>query len=78
MMTVRLSAELETTLERLAKQRGQTKSEVVRDAIEHLAQQVGTDEGTALDHLRPFIGIADSGGQQLSKQTGTKFRELLE
>lgn len=78
MTTVRLSTELETILERLANQRGQTKSEVIRDAIEHLAQDVRTDKGTALDRLRPFIGIADSGGQQLSKQTGKKFRRLLE
>ncbi len=78
MTTVRLDTELETTLERLARQRGQTKSDVIRDAIEHLAREQEASGGTALERLRPFIGIADSGGRQLSRQTGRRFREMLE
>jgi len=78
MTTVRLDTELETTLERLARQRGQTKSDVIRDAIEHLAREQKTSGATALERLRPFIGIADSGGRELSRQTGRRFREMLE
>jgi len=78
MTTVRLDTELETTLERLARQRGQTKSDVIRDAIEHLAREQEASGATALERLRPFIGIADSGGRELSRQTGRRFREMLE
>lgn len=78
MTTVRLDTELETTLQRLARQRGQSKSDVIRDAIEHLARSQTTDKVSALERLSPFVGIADSGGRQLSRQTGRRFRELLE
>lgn len=78
MTTVRLSTELETTLQQLAQQRGQTKSEVIRDAIEHLAQEKALGEGSALERLQPFVGIVDSGGRQLSRHTGRRFRELLQ
>ena len=75
MVTVRLDTIAEATLKRLARQRGQTKSEIVRDAIAHLA-----DEGTAHsapDRLRPHIGVVDSGDLNLSRNTGQRFLEIL-
>jgi len=77
MATVRLDVPTEAALKRLAAQRGQTKSEVIRDAIARLA---GEDRAqpSAHDKLRPFVGIVDSGGRQLSTETGRRFRELLE
>jgi len=80
MATVRLDPVLEATLERLAEERGQTRSDVLRDAIEHLAHtESGSPEaGSALQRLRPWVGIADSGGRQLSRDTGKRFRQLLE
>jgi len=78
MTTVRLDTELEATLERLARRRGQTKSDVIRDAIKHLPREQEASGATALERLRPFIGIADSGGRELSRQTGRRFREMLE
>jgi hypothetical protein len=63
----------------LAARRGQTKSEVIRDAIAQLGEGEGQgDKLTARDRLAPFIGIVDSGGQQLSTETGRRFREILE
>lgn len=79
MTTVRLDPTTRATLERLARRRGQSRSEVIRDAIGRLAgeeRHVGTD--SALERLRPFVGIADSGGRQLSRESGRRFRELLE
>ena len=76
MATVHLSTALDSTLEQLAEERGQSKSEVLREAIERLARE--SRSRTALDRLRPYVGIADSGGRQLSGQTGRRFRELLE
>ena len=77
MATVRLDTTTEATLKRLAAQRGQTKSEVIRDAIERLADD---EPGpiTAYDRLQAYAGIIDSGGRQLSTDTGRRLRELLE
>jgi Arc/MetJ-type ribon-helix-helix transcriptional regulator len=78
MTTVRLDPATRASLERLVEQRGQTRSEVIRDAIAHLAGEDREGGLSAFDRLRPFVGIADSGGRQLSRETGRRFRELLE
>ena len=76
MATVRLDVTTEATLKQLSARRGQTQSEVIRDAIARLADEEG-EQPSAYQRLQPFIGIADSGGQQLSKDTGKRLRELL-
>jgi predicted transcriptional regulator len=48
--SVRLDARTERVLERLARSRSQTKSEIVRQAIEALAAQ---------ERQRPFEAVAD-------------------
>ena len=79
--SIRLDPEAERLLRRLAKQRGQTKSEVVRAAIQSLAKEMqaeATDRASAYDRLAHVIGIADSGGRgALSENTGAKLRALL-
>ncbi|HEY2295450.1 MAG TPA: ribbon-helix-helix protein, CopG family [Thermoanaerobaculia bacterium] len=77
MATVRLDIKTETALKRLSVRRGQTQSEVIRDAIARLAEEDGEQPLSTFQRLQPFIGIADSGGQQLSERTGQRFRELL-
>jgi len=76
MITVRLDTTTEATLKRLAIRRGQTKSDLIRDAISRLAEDEG--ELSVFQRLQSFIGIADSGGQQLSEDTGRRFRKALE
>ncbi len=78
MTTVRLDPATRAKLERLAERRGQTRSEVIRDAIARLGDQEGEEGGSALERLRAFLGVADSGGRQLSRDTGRQFREILE
>lgn len=79
MTTVRLDTPTETKLRRLAARRGQTKSDVIRDAISRLAEEEeDLEESSAMDRLRPFAGIVDSGGRQLSLETGRRLRKLLE
>lgn len=78
MTTVRLDPDTRATLERLADRRGQTRSGVVRDDIGRLAGEEQEGALTAYDRLRPFVGIADSGGRQLSRQSGRRFRDVLE
>jgi Arc/MetJ-type ribon-helix-helix transcriptional regulator len=76
MATVRLDVSTEAALKRLAARRGQTKSEVLRDAIARMAEEEG-GPASVYQRLQPFIGIADSGGRQLSTATG-RLREILE
>lgn len=64
-------------IERLAERSGQTHAEVSRDAIEPLANEE-EDSLSASERLRPFVAVADSGGRQLSHETGRRFREILE
>lgn len=78
MTTVRLDPATRAELERLAEERGQTRSEVIRDAISRLGGEHGGEGRSALDRLRPFLGVADSGGRQLSTNTGRRFRAALE
>lgn len=77
MATVRLDVKTEAALKRLTLKRGQTRSEVVRDAVARLAEEKG-EPTSAYDRLQPFIGVADSGGRQLSERTGERLREVLE
>ena len=77
MAIVRLDVTTKATLKRLAAQRGQTQSEVIRDAIALLANEEG-EQLSAYERLQPFVGIVDSGGKQLSENTGKRLRELLE
>jgi len=77
MATVRLDVKSEAALKRLSVRRGQTKSEVIRDAIARLAEEEN-EQPSAYERLRPFIGILDEGDPQLSEGTGKRLREILE
>ena len=77
--SLRLDPDTETLLRRLAKAQGRSKSAVVREAVEHYGKRetpARADERTALDVVRPFIGIVGTGGQA-PEDTHTKFRAAL-
>jgi predicted DNA-binding protein len=76
--SVRLDAETEELIRRLAKKRGMTKSEVVREALEEWVDRENEKPEKPYDAIEHLIGIADSGGQGLSERTGERFRRLLE
>ncbi len=77
-MSVRLDPKTDRAIARLAKRRGQTKSEVVREAIGVLTQQTKSGEQKQpYDLIAHLIGCVDSGGAQLSERTGEKFANLL-
>jgi hypothetical protein len=77
MASVRLDTRTEATLKRLSARRGQTKSEVIRDAITRLAEE-DKEQPSAYERFRPYIGVFEGGDPQLSRETGKRFRELLE
>jgi len=78
-LSVRLDADTESLIGRLARKRRQTKSEVIRDAIGVLAKQ----EEKAVGKQRPYdlvahlIGCVKGGSRDLSVNTGKKFRQML-
>lgn len=77
--SVRLNPKTERLLEKLARERSQSKSDVIRDAIESLATKKNSlaDGGTLYDSIFDLIGCVQEGPADLSEQTGKKFRELL-
>ncbi len=77
MATVRLDIRTEVALKRLMTRRGQTKSEVIREAIARLAEEEES-QISAYERLRPFIGIIEGDDPKLSESTGKHFRDLLE
>ena len=61
MLTLRLDGLLDERVTSLARSRGVTRSEVVRDALERqLRGEKREKELTAYDRMKPWIGIYDS------------------
>jgi hypothetical protein len=77
-LNVRIDAELAALLERVARQTGRTKSEVVRDALETLRERDAQGVGKRpIEAMAGLIGCWDSGGMRLSERTGERFAQLL-
>ena len=78
-LTVRVDTKTERLIERLARKRGRTKSEVIREVIGALARQAeGHDKTeTPYEAVRDLIGIVKDGPSDLSVQTGKGFRRLV-
>ena len=74
--SVRLDRETEAMIDRLAREKGTSRSSVVREAVAQYASVVD-DRTTAYERLKPLIGISRSGRGDLSQDTGRKFTELL-
>lgn len=77
--SLRLDPETERLVGRLARSRGQSKSEVLREAVRALSreQQVTRAGPSLYDVIAHHIGCFDSGGLNLSVQTGRRFATLL-
>ncbi len=78
-LTVRVDTKTEPLIERLARKRARTKSEVVREAIGALAKQAEEHNkaGTPYEAVYDLIGIVRDGPLDLSVQTGKRFRRLV-
>jgi hypothetical protein len=78
-LTVRLSPKTERTLNALARRRGQTRSDVVREAIERYTAG-GEGETRApgpYEQWADVIGVIRMGGRNPTKTTGELFTELV-
>jgi predicted transcriptional regulator len=78
-LTVRLNPKTERLLNALAKQRKQTRSDVVREAIEQFgaAEKAETTTGSVYDEWADVIGIGRTTGRDFSKTTGEQFTEAV-
>ena len=77
--TVRLDRKTEALMNRLVRRTGRSRSQVIREAIEQLAQAEGAGRpaATAYEAMEHAFGCWDSGGARLSERTGERFRALL-
>jgi hypothetical protein len=74
-----MDAETERLLENLARERGSTKSEIIREAV-RLAARRRPRSRTAkppYDAFRGVIGSVRGGPPDLSERTGERFRKLV-
>jgi hypothetical protein len=77
-LNVRIDAETEALVERIARERGVTKSEIVRQALAALREQETKAKGrTPYELMAHLIGTWDSGGMNLSERTGERFARML-
>ena len=79
-LTVRLSPKTERALNALARRRRQTRSDIVRDAIEHYTAAAADDDAVErrMYHLwADVIGAVRTGGRNSKKTTGELFTDLV-
>jgi hypothetical protein len=77
-LNVRIDPQTAALLERVARERGLTKSEVVRQALATLQKKEKLGSRPSLSvRLAHIIGSGDSGGMQLSERTGERFTQML-
>jgi hypothetical protein len=77
--SVRLPARLERLVSRVAKERGTTKSEVIRNVLTILEKEDQEVRGgvTPYQAMKHLIGCVGGGPSDLSTETGKKFRGVL-
>ena len=77
-LTVRLGPETERALNRMAREKGMSRSDVVRDAIARYA--AGTDdpaEGAPYGQWADVVGIVSLGARDPGLTTGEQFAAAL-
>src|SRR5438094_5010425 len=78
-MTVRLSARMERAVNALARRRRQTRSDVVRDALERYTATNGgdADRGRPYDAWLDVIGVVSAGARDRGRTTGEQFTAIV-
>jgi Arc/MetJ-type ribon-helix-helix transcriptional regulator len=78
-LTVRVDVKTERLIQRLARKRGRSKSEVIRDAIGVLAKSVQEEEAAERPYetVQDLIGSVRGGPRDLSVRTGEQFRRMV-
>ena len=78
-MTVRLSARTERAVDALARRRRQTRSDVVRDALDNYTATNGggADRGRPYDAWLDVIGVVNVGAHDRGRTTGEQFTSIV-
>jgi Arc/MetJ-type ribon-helix-helix transcriptional regulator len=76
-LSVRLGKATERMVARLAKARGVTRSDVVREALALLSQQDSGGSASFHDQIGDLVGSVSDLPEGLSERTGTAFRQRL-
>lgn len=77
-LTVRLDAKTERLLNMLAKRRRQTRSDIVREAIERFgADEAAPEQPSVYEQWIDVLGTGRTGGRDPSKTTGELFTEIV-
>lgn len=77
-LTVRMSPETERTLNRLARRRKLSKSDVVREALARYEQAESEPPSKGpFDEWADVLGIVDLGVRDAERTTGDQFTDLL-
>jgi len=78
-ISVRMDSATERLLDNLARERGSTKSEVIREAVRLAAKK--RRRPPRAEHpfaaFRGVVGMVRGGPPDLSERTGERFRQLL-
>jgi Arc/MetJ-type ribon-helix-helix transcriptional regulator len=76
--TVRLDAETEAIVERVARKTGRTKSSVIRDAIRRLSPDSPAKPGQTLyDRMIDSIGVGRGGPRDLAARSEEILRDVF-
>lgn len=78
--SIRLTPQLEHLLSRLARKHKQSKSEVLRQALQSFAHEKenGQTAPTPYEAMKHLLGCAKGGPANLSAQTGKHFRSRIQ
>lgn len=78
-ISVRLDIQTEALMNRLARRRGRTKSEIIREALATLAQREEDLDraATPYERMASHLGCASGGPSELSERTGRRFGQYL-
>ena len=79
-ISIRLDAETTASIERLARENGKNKSEIVREAVRQYAKRNGKRTrkgGTLYDRIKDIVGSCSGGPSDLSVDSGKKYAAML-
>jgi predicted DNA-binding protein len=76
MISIRLDDKTRRTISRIARAKGRSQSEIVREAIQAFVRD-DASEVRPYDQWKDVIGIIKGGPRDLSERTGEKFTRLL-
>lgn len=73
-ISIRLDAATEQALQRIARRRSTSRSEIVRQALREL---IAREDLSPYERVADLVGCVETGPSDLSERTGQKLRTLL-